>query len=457
MIKKISFLFIFLLVFAGKSVLADGLDHRYIDDLEKEWMINFNMVVESDSVNKETIFVRQGNRILDSINVSLHSPQTVNVKNNEVYKTGEYELVITTDVKSTNGRNLNDEVILPFTIIEKETKQDMEIHFLDVGQGDSTLIITPNGSTILIDAGTATAGQKVVSYLKQAGVSTIDKLVMTHPHADHIGGAVEVMRNFEIGKVIDSGAIHTSQTYMNYLLYIDENDISFEVAVAGNYLDIDPNVEIKVVNSGKNGDSLNDASVSLHFTYNDFTFLITGDAEVKAEQRIVDNYNLKADVLRVGHHGSRSSTNQFFLDAFQPKDAIFSYGERNSYEHPHQEVVDRLQAANVNMFSTVYSGDVVLTTDGEIYTIDAVVTPIDILSKGGSSQEPVVISPININTADFDLLQEITGVGPAIAERIIDYRELIGGFDTIDQIKNVSGIGDARFDSMKDEITVGEN
>src|SRR5690606_6607640 len=107
-------------------------------------------------------------------------------------------------------------------------------HHLNVGQADSTLILTPNGKTILIDAGTQTAGQKIVSYLKKAGVTTIDRLVITHAHADHVGGAVEVMKSFNVGQVLDSGIPHTSQTYLNYLTYIDENDIRFNVPKVGN-------------------------------------------------------------------------------------------------------------------------------------------------------------------------------------------------------------------------------
>ncbi len=332
---------------------------------------------------------------------------------------------------------------------------DLDIHFIDVGQGDSTLIVLPNDKTILIDAGTQTAGEKVVSYLKKAGITTIDKLIMTHPHEDHIGGAVEVMSNFNVGKVIDSGAIHTSQTYLKYLEYIDTHNIPFEIAKPGDKINLDSRVDILIVNSGKSGDSLNDASVALHLKYNKFTFLITGDAEAAAERRIIDGYNVRADVLRVGHHGSNTSTNEFFLNVVKPKDSVISVGANNSYGHPHQEVLTRLTNHGVNIYSTAQSGDIVLTSNGTTYKFSSGSTTGVIPGRDVPTQPEPSVYPININTADFELLQEITGVGPAIAQRIIDYRNQRGPFSSIEQIKNVSGIGDVTFERMKSEITVG--
>lgn len=346
--------------------------------------------------------------------------------------------------------------------VEEETDAgELSIHHLDVGQGDSTLIIAPNGSTILVDAGIKSAGQKVVDYLKKAGISSIDRFVITHAHADHVGGAVEVMQNFDVKKVIDSGIPHTTQTYLNYLTYIDENDIPFEVATVGENVGLDPALAIRIVNSGVEGDGLNDSSVALHLTYNEFTYLITGDAEVEGERRISQQPNIKADVLRAGHHGSRTSSNTFFLDVVQPKDVIISAGKNNTYGHPHDEALNRLTNAGVQNIYTTIGGNVILKTRGTEYTIEAgqVITPEPTPVPKPEETTPSPGDdgngyPININTADHETLQEITGVGPVIATRIIEYRNAHGGFKTISEIKNVSGIGNARYDKMKDQITV---
>lgn len=329
----------------------------------------------------------------------------------------------------------------------------MDIHFIDVGHGDSTLIITPNGSTILVDTGAQTAGHKVVSYLKKAGVSTIDRLIITNPQVDHIGGAVEVMKNFKIGKVLDSGAVHTTQTYLDYLNYIDKNNIPFEIATPGQIIDLDPKINIKVVNSYQKGDSLNDASVALHITYENFTFLMTGDAELKAEQRIIDNFDVRSFLLKVGHHGSKMSTNDFFFNAVQPRVAIISYGKENSYRLPHPDVISRIN--NSHIYTTAYSGDIIVSVTSNSNQILAERTPANYFdSVEKSPTEPQY--PININTADFETLQYITGVGPVIAQRILDYRKLHGPFKKIEDLKKVNGIGDATFERLKDEITVGE-
>lgn len=339
-------------------------------------------------------------------------------------------------------------------IAEQNFSDDLEIHHINVGQGDSTLIISETGRTMLIDAGERSAGEKVVSYLKKAGITTIDKFVLTHAHEDHIGGAVEVMENFEVKQVLDSGIPHTSKTYLDYLSIIDKNNIDFVVPSPGDKIDLDPSLNLLVVNSGMSGDDLNDASISILLRYNQFTYLTTGDAEEKAENRIVKQFNISADVLKVGHHGSNTSTNPYFLSKVQPQDAIISYGVGNSYGHPHEEVLQLLADSGVEHLHTTAAGDVVLTSDGLSYTIYSddsyELNPVE--PNDPIDSEPSF--PININTADYETLQYITGVGDVIAQRIIDYRNTHGLFKSIEEIKNVKGIGNATFEKMKNQITV---
>ncbi|MFC0469986.1 S-layer homology domain-containing protein [Halalkalibacter kiskunsagensis] len=351
-----------------------------------------------------------------------------------------------------------------FKPAEPEHDGELTIHHLNVGQGDSTLVTTPSGKTMLVDAGTRTAGQAVVDYLKKAGIDTIDRLVITHPHADHIGGAVEVMEEFEIGQVVDSGALHDSQTYMQYLSYIDQNDVPFHEAETGEHIEIDPALTIRVINSGQAGDSLNNASVSLHLRYGDFAYVITGDGEVEAERRIVENFTVVADVLRVGHHGSRTSSNDFFLNGVKAKEAIISYGVGNSYGHPHTEALHRLVNSGVSGIHETIGEPIIVTSDGSNFSVSeghqSIIPPVE---PAPDPTEPEQVEPapdqgpgypVNINTADKETLQLITGVGPVIADRIIDYRNSNGSFTSIEQLKSIQGIGDVTFENMRQEITI---
>lgn len=247
----------------------------------------------------------------------------------------------------------------------------METHFIDVGQGDSSLIVTPNGKTILIDGGKKSAGEKVLSYLNKQGIQSIDLLVATHPDADHIGGLIDVLQSVSVKKVLDSGKSHTSQTYLEYLNLIDKKAIPFEVAKTGSLISLDNSVKIQVLNSGDSAEDNNEASVVLKISYGTIDFLYTGDAGVEAEANMISKYNVEAEVLKVGHHGSETSSSQTFINAVKPRVSVLSVGVDNSYGHPDSVVVDRLKAIGSNIYSTAVSGDVIVTTDSKTYSVSA--------------------------------------------------------------------------------------
>lgn len=253
----------------------------------------------------------------------------------------------------------------------QDPAKELSAHFIDVGQGDSSLIVTPNGKNVLIDGGKKSAGEKVVSYLKAAGVSSIDLLVATHPDADHIGGLIDVLETFPVKSVLDSGKDHTSQTYIDYLSLIDEKDIPFNIAKTGESISVDPSVKIQVLNSSDNGASdNNEASVVLKITYNQIDFLYTGDAGVEAEEKMIGKFNLDAEIFKVSHHGSDTGTSDEFLKEVTPTASILSYGE-NSYGHPTSEVVSKLRESGSSLYSTMDQGDIVVTTDGKAFNVSA--------------------------------------------------------------------------------------
>ncbi len=245
--------------------------------------------------------------------------------------------------------------------------EDLKVHFLDVGQGDSIFIELPTNETILIDASIKDASDKIINYLKEENVSKIDYVFATHPHSDHIGGMSAVIKAFDIGQIYMPKAVTTTKTYENLLLTIKDKNLKIKTAKAGNTI-IDTD-DLKLVVLAPNQDSyesLNNYSIVLKLTYKEKSFLFMGDAETLSEKEITGD--VEADVLKVGHHGSRTSTSQAFLNKVNPSYAVISVGLNNDYKHPHQEVVDRLEKKNIKIYRTDQNGDIIFTTDG--YNID---------------------------------------------------------------------------------------
>ncbi|MCL2368212.1 MAG: MBL fold metallo-hydrolase [Oscillospiraceae bacterium] len=247
------------------------------------------------------------------------------------------------------------------------------VHFIDVGQGDATLIQTSRGS-VLIDGGDHRLGmgERVVEYLRDAGISELTYVIATHPHADHIGGLVEVLQTFPVGTLIMPPVTHTTLTFERFIDAIEENDIYVRAPVAGSSFSVGEAVFTIIAPNAAGYGNLNDYSVSLRMALGETSFIFTGDAEELSElEMIAAGHVLSSDVLRVGHHGSRTSTAQAFLDAVDPTIAVISLGRDNSYGHPHSVVMERLQG--IRVYRTDEHGHIVMITDGTEITVRGVV------------------------------------------------------------------------------------
>ncbi|MEY2369986.1 MBL fold metallo-hydrolase [Lysinibacillus capsici] len=283
---------------------------------------------------------------------------------------------------------------------------EMHVHFIDVGQGDSILIESPSGKTMLIDGGVKGAGQQIVSYLNELGINKLDIVVATHPDADHIGGLIPVLDNMTTEQFYDSGKVHTSQTFEEMLTQIDEKNIPYHVPKIGDDIEFDKDVNVKVLNANDQATDNNDASIVLKMTYGNVSFLLTGDAGVALEKEMLQ-YDVKATVLKAGHHGSNTSSSDEFVQAVKPEVAILSYGEDNKYGHPHAEVMDRLQAIGSKIYATADLGTITVSTDGVNYTVNGKETSSvgtgNIRSKG---EEPTTA----IEIVSKDLVTETVGI-----------------------------------------------
>ncbi len=250
-----------------------------------------------------------------------------------------------------------------------QSGQNLTVHFLDVGQGDS-ILLEIDGKSMLVDSGESDQGKVVTAYLQDQGISTLDYVVATHPHSDHIGGMNDILNNFQVEHFVDSGYPHTSKTYENMLTTIDTKNIPFEVVRAGQTIDFDPAVDIEVLNpASAYSDELNENSVVLKVTYGDTSFLLMGDAGLESEENIMEaGYDVDSDILKVGHHASTSGSGEAFISAVSPEVSIIEVGAGNDYGHPHDEILDRLQKAST-VYRTDLGGTIIVTTDGSTYTV----------------------------------------------------------------------------------------
>lgn len=241
----------------------------------------------------------------------------------------------------------------------------LRVIFLDVGQGASQLLISPSGRTMLIDAGNNDREQQMLDYLRQYGVDRIDIVIGTHPDADHIGGLDAVIDHHEVGAIYMPKIQSNTKTFESLLLSIKNRGLKVKTAKAGLKLDWDDEIKVSMLAPVETYDDNNNMSAVVKVTYGETSFLLTGDAERESENGMIgSNADLRADVLLVGHHGSKSSTSASFLKKVAPQYAVIQVGE-NSYGHPKQDILDRLSKNGVKVYRNDLDGTVEIDSDGQ--------------------------------------------------------------------------------------------
>lgn len=250
-------------------------------------------------------------------------------------------------------------------------EDELSVYYLDVGQGDA-ILLRQDEAVMLIDTGDNGMESQLLSQLEALDVTRLDLLVCTHYHADHIGGAAEVLENLTVDRVLLPSGSTTTQTYEDMLEVIEQKSIPTSFPKAG-YTGSLEEADFQVVGPiSEDNDNQNDNSLMLRVEFGKASFLFTGDAEATEEEEILAQGNpVQADVLKVGHHGSETSTSEAFLQAVHPVCAVISCGAGNDYGHPHQETLDKLSAAGVTVYRTDLSGAVTFLTDGStirVYT-----------------------------------------------------------------------------------------
>lgn len=247
------------------------------------------------------------------------------------------------------------------------TKTDgskLTVSYIDVGQGDATLIHKGNFS-MLIDAGKNERGTTVVEYLKNQGIKKLDLLVGTHPDSDHIGGLDDVLQEISVDTVYLPRATKETRTWREVERALRQTGKEAQMPEIGKEYRFDENVMIRFLGPQRKYAEANDNSLVVQLAYGKTRFLFMGDAEEQAEKDILErNFDLECDVLKVGHHGSYTATSDAFLKGANPAYAVISAGKDNSYGHPHAEVLSRLEDEDVQIYRTDTMGSIQAVSDG---------------------------------------------------------------------------------------------
>lgn len=260
------------------------------------------------------------------------------------------------------------------SFIQKDA--DLEIHFIDVGQGDCSLIMW-KGASVLIDCGEREQAETVKNYLKKQGVKKLDYIIATHPHADHIGGMGDIISEIEVGKVIaprvSNKMTPTSKVYERFLQALKNKSLKLTAAKPGTSYTLSGTSEtektppkFEILAPVDDYDDLNDYSVVIRLTYGSTSYLFTGDAEKRAEKDILaGGADVDSDVLKMGHHGSSTSSSEDFYEAVSPKICVIQCGSGNSYGHPHKETVKKVEDSGAKLYRNDTDGTVIVYSDGD--------------------------------------------------------------------------------------------
>ncbi len=259
--------------------------------------------------------------------------------------------------------------------LAKTGGKSLEVNFLDIGQGDSILIKTPFGQNILIDGGPDNLIIRRLAENLPFWERTIDLMILTHPHDDHVGGLIEVLKRYRVKKILYTGVNHTSSSYLAWLSEIKEKKVPLVIVDRPQAINLGPNCYLQILFpqknlSGQTVENLNNTSIIARLIYKEVKFLFTGDAEQEEENELLStDADLSAQILKVGHHGSHTSSGERFLAAVRPQIAVIQVGAGNQFKFPSYRILKRLKKMGVKVYRTDWNGTIKIITNGQNFKV----------------------------------------------------------------------------------------
>lgn len=320
--------------------------------------------------------------------------------------------------------------------------EPLEITFIDVGQG-AAVLLDSDAATVLVDGG---QGQHAYEHLRAEDIDSLDLIVASHAHADHIGGFTPILENLAVEEIWYNGQTHTTQTFERFIDAALESDARYTEPTRGDRRSFG-SLGIEVLHpttsaADYEGD-LHDKNIVVRAHYGDVAALLPGDAEDDVEGELIDaGVDLKAEILKMGHHGSRTSSSAPFVEAVDPEIAVYQASDGNQYGHPHDEALSNVTRTGAEVYGTDVSGTIRITTEGRDLTVH---------SASPAADRPVADAPddscVDINDAAPETLTEIIHVGPDGAASIEQKRP----FEAVEELDRVDGIGPARLNDIQEQ------
>lgn len=378
------------------------------------WLCGVTSPQENSEHPQSTIAIAMGEDTTNSYNDTYKPIQNVSSD------------IVSSDYTNENiPYTSNDDIYetISNSIIEVDTDnaelEELQVHFIDVGQGDCTLI-TCDGEAMLIDAGDNNIGTAVQLYLQKRGIDSLDYVIGTHPDADHIGGMDVVMAKFDCEQIMLPNVSNDTATYRDVIDTMEYRGYKNTLPVVGSSYSLG-DATFTIIAPNGNYDDTNNYSIGLRLVHGENSFLFIGDAEEEAETDILHNgMEVTADVLKVAHHGSNSSTSKNFVDAVNPSYAVISCGEDNSYGHPTAQTLNTLRNAGVKVYRTDEQGSIVVTSDGQSISFNCVSSESwkagEVEGVGSTVEYPSVNQEIPKNEDTFDNDEPSVSEKPSIEQ-----------------------------------------